>query len=55
MDVFSTFALTLVPEYEDVIARAERKPWEAIARRFPVRAVVELYGGAAYNAVGEKS
>lgn len=95
--ILSTYALTLVPEYEDVIARgaaalrpggrlvvldfkepagwpewaielyvklgrpfgttrdlAERKPWEAIARRFPVHAIVELYGGAAYIAVGEK-
>ena len=95
--IFSTFSLTLVPEYEDVIARgaaalrpggrlvildfkepagwpewaiglyvelgrpfgttrdlAQRKPWEAIARRFPVHGVMELYGGAAYIAVGEK-
>lgn len=95
--ILSTCALTLVPEYDDVIARGcdalrpggrlavfdlkepacwpewairayvaisrpfavtrdlgERKPWESIARRFPVHAMVELYGGAAYVAVGEK-
>lgn len=96
--VLSTYALTLVPEYDEVIGRAQvalgpgariavldfkepagwpewairlyvelgspfavsrdlaaRKPWESIARRFPVHAVMELYGGAAYVAVGEKA
>jgi ubiquinone/menaquinone biosynthesis C-methylase UbiE len=95
--IVSTCAITLVPEYDDVIARGaaalapggrfvvfdlkepdrwpewairayvaisrpfavtrdlgERKPWESIARHFPVHAVTELYGGAAYVAVGEK-
>jgi demethylmenaquinone methyltransferase/2-methoxy-6-polyprenyl-1,4-benzoquinol methylase len=95
--ILSTCAITLVPEYDEVIARGaaalatggrlvvfdlkepgrwpewairayvaisrpfavtrdlgERKPWESIARHFPVHAMVELYGGAAYVAVGEK-
>lgn len=95
--VVSTCAITLVPEFDDIIARGaaalapggrfvvydlkeperwpewairayvaisrpfavtrdlgERRPWESIARHFPVHAVAELYGGAAYVAVGEK-
>lgn len=96
--ILSTCALTLVPEYDDVIARGkaalapggrfvlfdlkepdrwpewavaafvavsrpfavtrdlgERKPWESIARHFPVHSMTELYAGAAYVAVGEKA
>lgn len=95
--ILSTCALTLVPEYDDVIARGaaalapggrfvvfdlkeperwpewaieafvavsrpfavtrdlgERKPWESIARHFPVHRTTGLYAGAAYVAVGEK-
>lgn len=96
--VLSTFALTLVPEYEQVIdhaARAlaaggrlviadfkrpdgwpfwlvklavmitkpfgvsldltDRKPWEAMAKYFSRVTMTELFGGAVYIAVGQKS
>jgi ubiquinone/menaquinone biosynthesis C-methylase UbiE len=96
--VLSTFALTLIPEYEQVIdhaARAlavggrfvladfkkpdkwplwlvnlgvlitrpfgvsldltERRPWEAMSKYFSHVTMTELFGGAVYIAVGEKS
>ncbi len=96
--ILSTCALTLVPEYDEVIARGavalasggrlavfdlkeparwpewairgyvaisrpfavtrdlgRREPWESVARHFPVHATQELYGGAAYLTVGEKT
>lgn len=95
--ILSTCALTLVPEYDEVIARGkealapggriavfdlkeparwpewairayvaisrpfavtrdlgERKPWESIAGHFLIHSTIDLYGGAAYLAVGEK-
>lgn len=32
----------------------ERRPWEAMARHFPVHTMQELYSGLAYISVGEK-
>lgn len=95
--ILSTCAITLVPEYDAVIARGkaalasggrlavfdlkepdgwpewairafvaisrpfavsrdlgERKPWESIARHFAVHSTVDLYGGAAFLAVGRR-
>lgn len=95
--VLSTFAITLVPEYEKVIDHAaaalvaggrlviadfkkpdrwplwlvklgvlitkpfgvsldltERKPWQAMTKRFPQVTVTECFGGSVYIAVGER-
>jgi hypothetical protein len=32
----------------------ERRPWESIARHFPVHTMEELYAGLAFLSVGEK-
>jgi demethylmenaquinone methyltransferase/2-methoxy-6-polyprenyl-1,4-benzoquinol methylase len=95
--IISTAGITLVPEYDLVVARAakalasggrlviydfkipddwpewriqiqmrirarfgqtrdldERRPWESIARHFPVHTMEELYAGLAFLSVGEK-
>lgn len=95
--IISTAGLTLVEEYDAIIARAaealepggrfvlydfkipddwpewriqiqmrirarfgqtrdldERRPWESMARHFPVHTMQELYSGLAYISVGEK-
>ena len=95
--IISTAGITLVPEYDLVVARSakalasggrlviydfkipddwpewriqiqmrirarfgqtrdlgERRPWESIARHFPVHTMEELYAGLAFLSVGEK-